>query len=229
MLRLSRLLVVFLSLLGIAPAAAQAPGGSPISYLYCLSGTVATSPASWGACSSTNPLPITGPSTGVIVIGNVSNASSAVATSSTNVPTVSYNYGFNGATWDQLLVDASQFLKVTQVPTAASGITPTTTAALAANSIIKASAGNLYSFEVSADSTLSAAAWWIMIYNATSAPVDGAVTPIKCYAMPSGSTALSAAFPTPVAFSTGITIGVSTTGCFTKTASTHAFISGDAK
>ncbi len=31
-----------------------------------------------------------------------SNASSAVATSSTNVPTVAYNYGWNGATWDQL-------------------------------------------------------------------------------------------------------------------------------
>lgn len=120
---------------------------------------------------------------------------------------------------------------VTNAPSAAStsGLTPTTTSALAANSVIKASAGNLYSFEVSADSTLSAAAWWIMIYNATSAPVDGAVTPLKCYAMPSGTTAFVSAFPTPIAFSTGITIGVSTTGCFTKTASTHAFISGDAQ
>lgn len=120
---------------------------------------------------------------------------------------------------------------VTNTPSSASGaaLTPVTSAALAANTVIKASAGNLYSFEVSADATLSAAAWWIMIYNATSAPVDGGVTPLKCYAMPSGTTAFSAAFPTPAAFSTGITIGVSTTGCFTKTASTHAFISGDAQ
>lgn len=120
---------------------------------------------------------------------------------------------------------------VTNAPSAAStsGLTPTTTSALAANSVIKASAGNLYSFEVAADSTLSAAAWWIMIYNATSAPGDGAVTPLKCYAMPSGTTSFAAAFPTPVAFSTGITIGVSTNGCFTKAASTHAFISGDAQ
>lgn len=115
---------------------------------------------------------------------------------------------------------------VTVTPAA---LTPATSSALAANQIVKASAGSLYSFEVSADSTLSAAAWWIMIYNATSAPVDGAVTPLKCYAMPLGVTNYAAAFPVPVAFSTGITIGVSTTGCFTKTASTHAFISGDAQ
>jgi hypothetical protein len=120
---------------------------------------------------------------------------------------------------------------VNNAPSAASdaGLTPVTTSALAANQIVKASAGNLYSFEVSADSTLSAAAWWVMIYNATSAPVDGAVTPLKCYAMPLGVTNYAAAFPVPIAFSTGITIGVSTTGCFTKTASTHAFISGDAQ
>lgn len=118
---------------------------------------------------------------------------------------------------------------VTNSPSATSGLTPTTTSALAANLVIKASAGNLYSFEVSADSTLSAAAWWIMIYNATSAPGDGAVTPLKCYALPSGTTGFTGAFPTPVQFSTGIVIGVSTNGCFTKAASTHAFISGDAQ
>lgn len=103
------------------------------------------------------------------------------------------------------------------------------TAALAANLVVKASAGNLYGFEVSADSTLSAAAWWIMIYDATSAPADGAVTPAKCYALPLGATLASFSFPVPVPFGTGIVIGVSTNGCFTKAASTHAFISGDYK
>ena len=102
-------------------------------------------------------------------------------------------------------------------------------AALVANQVIVASAASLYSFNVSADSTLSAAAWWIMIYNATTAPGDGAVTPARCYAMTSGTTSFSAAFPVGLPFATGITIGVSTTGCFTKTASTHAFIAGDYK
>jgi hypothetical protein len=99
--------------------------------------------------------------------------------------------------------------------------------ALAANLVVKASSGQLYSFEVSADSTLSAAAWWLMIYDATSAPVDGAVTPAKCYAIPSGSTGFTAGFGTPVTFTVGMVIGVSTTGCFTKTATTHAFIAAD--
>src|ERR1035437_6369553 len=73
--------------------------------------------------------------------------------------------------------------------------TPIACTALCANLVVKASAGTLYSFEVSADSTLSAAAWWIAIYNATSAPADGASqTPIKCYAAPSGSTSFTGAF-----------------------------------
>jgi hypothetical protein len=50
--------------------------------------------------------------------GTTSNAGSGVATSSTNVPTVSYNYGFNGTTWDQLQVDASKNLKVVAAPLA---------------------------------------------------------------------------------------------------------------
>ena len=116
-------------------------------------------------------------------------------------------------------------------PSAASssGLTPSSTVALASSQIVKASAGNLYSFEVSADSTLSGSPWWIMIFNATTLPADGAVTPTKCYAMSSGQTSAAYAWMIPVQFSTGIVIGVSTTGCFTKTASVHAFISGDAQ
>lgn len=45
------------------------------------------------------------------VVGNQSNANSAVATSATNLGSISYNYGFNGTTWDQLQVDASKNLK----------------------------------------------------------------------------------------------------------------------
>lgn len=106
--------------------------------------------------------------------------------------------------------------------------TPIACTSLCANLVVKNSAGNLYSFEVAADSTLSGAAWWIMVYNATSAPGDGSVTPIKCYAAPSGATNFNAAFTSGgIALSTGITIGVSTNGCYTKAASIHAFISAD--
>lgn len=44
--------------------------------------------------------------------GTASNASSGVATSSTNATTNAWNYGFNGSTWDQLQVDGSKNLKV---------------------------------------------------------------------------------------------------------------------
>ncbi len=123
------------------------------------------------------------------------------------------------------LASAALAQNIQYPPTTA--ITKVSSAVLVANQIVKATPGFLYSFEISADSTLSGAAWWIMIYDAIAAPTDGAVTPAKCYALASGTTSYSAAFPVPIAFTTGITIGVSTTGCFTKTASTHAYISGD--
>ena len=130
-------------------------------------------------------------------------------------------------------VSAAAPLPVTSTPSPSplpsAGLAPVTSSSLEANHVIKASAGNLYSFEVSADSTLSSAAWWIMIYNATTAPADGTVTPSKCYAQVSGATSAAYAWPVPINFTTGIVVGVSTTGCFTKTASSHAFISGDAQ
>lgn len=68
----------------------------------------------------------------VTVAGTTSNASSAVATSATNIPSVAYNYGFNGTTWDQLQVDGSKNLKVldaavatTQAPVAPATATAT--------------------------------------------------------------------------------------------------------
>ena len=101
-------------------------------------------------------------------------------------------------------------------------------AALCTSLVVKGAAGTLQSFEVSADSTLSAAAWWLLIYDATSKPGDGAVTPAKCYAYPSGTTSAGGTFTDGgVTFATGITAAVSTTGCFTSTSSTHAFLAGD--
>ena len=105
--------------------------------------------------------------------------------------------------------------------------TSVASSALAANLVVTNAAGNLYSFTVSADSTLYASDYFVMAYDATSAPADGAVTPKLCYQVASGTRSVSASFPNPVAFTAGIVLGVSTTGCFTKTASTHAaFIEG---
>jgi hypothetical protein len=54
---------------------------------------------------TSTPLPVTGS-----FAGTTSNATSGVATSSVNSPSVSYNYGFNGTSWDQLQVDSNKNL-----------------------------------------------------------------------------------------------------------------------
>jgi len=150
----------------------------------------------------------------------------------------SASFGLNGSTlWERFRTIGGATAggvgtsAVALAPTnaAPAGVPISSTSALASNQVVCSAACNLYSFEVSADSTLSGTAWWVMIFNATSAPADGAVTPAKCYAVPSGTTSYSAAWPTPVRLGTGATIVTSTTGCFSKTASVHAFISGDAQ
>lgn len=118
---------------------------------------------------------------------------------------------------------------VTLAPSAAAGvgITPSQIAAAGSSLVLKASAGNLYTASVSVGAT----ALYLMVFNATSAPVDGAVTPALCY----GPLPINAPFSLswspgpPAVFATGITLVSSSTGCFTKTASNAAFLSGQAK
>jgi len=76
------------------------------------------------------------------IIATVSNASSGVATGSTSVPTVGYNYGFNGTTWDQLQVDGSKFLKV-NCAAGCTGASDTTAALSGMTALNAATAVNL--------------------------------------------------------------------------------------
>lgn len=106
---------------------------------------------------------------------------------------------------------------------ATSAITPLSTSVAAGSLVLKASAGNLYGFEV----TTGGSAGYVMIFNATSAPADGTVTPVKTFVVAANAT-VAFAWDTPLRFSTGITVVFSTTGPFTKTISATAFISGQA-
>ena len=57
-----------------------------------------------------------------------------------------------------------------------------------------------------------------MLFNLTALPANGAVTPVAWWQVPAGST-LSVSEAPALTMSTGITVGCSTTGPFTLTAS----------
>lgn len=109
---------------------------------------------------------------------------------------------------------------------AAAGITPVVSAAVESGHVLKASAGNLYSVYA----TVSSTAGYLMVFNSTTVPADGAVTPLQCMQVPANSTTGLNFNPGPVeVYSTGISVAFSTTGCFTKTANATAFFHGSVK
>jgi hypothetical protein len=104
----------------------------------------------------------------------------------------------------------------------AAGATPIATTVAASNVVLKASAGNLYSVNI----CTGAVSGYLMLFNATSAPADGTVTPTKVLPV-AANAGIILDFATPLRFTTGCTAVFSTTGPFTKTASATAFISGE--
>jgi hypothetical protein len=106
------------------------------------------------------------------------------------------------------------------------GIVPVVSTAAEATHVLKASAGNLYSI-FAANHT--ATPGFLLVLDATSAPADGAVTPLECAALPANGNASVSYNPGPASrFSTGITAVLSSgANCFTKTTGTiTGFIRG---
>lgn len=222
---------------------------SPGSVLLCQ-----TSGTQYLPCSSTTPLPTTMTAGSAVNINDGSgnplsstNISSAYrlnvqalgtvqngATAATYIQEVG---GTDGTLARALSTDTSGRLilgagtnaigGVYQAPnaTSAAGIAPSATSALAGSLVLKASAGNLYGLTV----TTSSVAGYVLLFNASSAPADGAVTPTKCIYLGAAPATVAISWRSgPAAYySTGITVVFSTTGCFTKTASATAFIDGD--
>lgn len=125
------------------------------------------------------------------------------------------NYVWNGSSWDRAPGSAA--------------ITPVVSASLEASHVLKASAGNVYS--VYASNLTGGAAGFLVLINATSAPVDGAITPLACAPFSGGVAQINYAGLPPAVFSTGITAVVtSATTCFTKTTGVlTAYLSGMVK
>jgi hypothetical protein len=103
-------------------------------------------------------------------------------------------------------------------------VAPAATSALASSLVLKASAGNLLSLVCETGGVSG----YLMLFDATSAPVDGAVSPkwvSPVYANAGGSWA----WPAPLAFSNGVVAVFSSTGPFIKTASATAFMAGQVR
>ena len=97
----------------------------------------------------------------------------------------------------------------------------------AASGVLKASAGNL--FTISADAVTATTDLKLLLFNSTTLPADGTVTPYKCISFKGDGTQASLTLswaPDALAFSTGMSAAVSSnTACTTKTNVT-ATISG---
>lgn len=155
--------------------------------------------------TSTNPLPGTTTITGSLPAGTNS------------IGTVGLNAGTN----------AIGSVTVPPSSAAAVGITPVVSGSLEASHVLKNAAGNLYA--VYASNLTGGTTGLLQVFNATSAPADGAVTPIVCVPFNSMGEAAANYVPGPPAvFSTGITAVISSsTTCFTKTTGVlTGFISG---
>lgn len=102
------------------------------------------------------------------------------------------------------------------VAPASIGAAPAVTPAAAATLVIKGSRGSLFTITAA---NQTATAGFLVVVNATSAPVDGAITPLACAALPAnGNASISYTSGLPAAYSVGITaILTSGANCFTKT------------
>lgn len=121
----------------------------------------------------------------------------------------------------QLTISASGGITTSVTPVAVATVAST---ALEACHVLKASAGGL----ITLTAEIGATSGYLLVFDASSAPADGAVTPIWWREISSNGTngGLSASWGvSPISATTGITACFSTTGPFTKTASATAAFS----
>lgn len=189
---------------GLANAAAPTFTEGKVGGLsFDLSGNLRVSSSGGGVATDVNLTKVGG---SAVALGSAVSASSipvVIASNQANVPVI--------------IVPSSS---------SAIGITPVVSAAAEASHVLKAGAGNAYSIYAT---NLTATAGFLQVFNATSAPVDGAVTPIACAPLSgNGIASVQYAPGPPGVFSTGITAVVSSAAtCFTKTTGViTAYISG---
>lgn len=191
-----------------------------------------TTPTSVAAPTNALPTVLYSSATGgnVVQVGG-SNTDALATTSALTLFNVnSWGRLYNGATGDRarsIVGGDGTGTGVTAIATApcsiaACALAPNVSAALTGSTVFKASAGNLYSVSV----TSGASAGFLLVFNATAAPADGAVTPQICIPVAANSLVPWDATTggIPERFTTGIVGVFSTTGCYIKTISATAFL-----
>ena len=157
--------------------------------------------------------------------GNLATVASAQGASATGVTQPTGGSGILGwlsGIFNKLntsIAVTGTFWQATQ-PVSQAALTPVATSAAASSLVLKASAGNLLSLACAPTAT-----GYLMLFDATSAPADGAVAP-KWVQPVFANGGASWSWSNPMSFATGVVAVFSSTGPFTKTASATAFISG---
>jgi len=100
-------------------------------------------------------------------------------------------------------------------------IAPQVSADSVSNFVPTAAGKTLFGFTVKNTST----AGWVVVFDATSLPSNGAAAPKVCFAL-AANTSVTYIAPVPMLFATGITLGYSSTSCDSITASATAKFSG---
>lgn len=149
-------------------------------------------------------------------------ATSAVVVSACGTPPTTYSAGQNRQVTQDTNGRVCGSATSGPTPSSGSGIAPVVSGSAESSHVLKASPGNLYGVAV----TSGAVAGYLLVFDATSAPVDGAVTPKACVVVPANSTVGLSYGDIPSVYATGITAVFSSTGCFTKTASATAYFAG---
>lgn len=213
-------LLLFVAAMGFSHAQVVPQPGppTPIACAYNTAPvTLTTGQAGWVQCDSSGALITSSGGAGTSSVNLTQVGGAAVALGQTTM----------AASIPVTVASNSTAIAVTASPSASSSAAATNAAstAVGSNLVLKAGAGNLYSLTV----TIGATSGYLMIFNATSLPSNGAVTPNFCVPITSDGTSgtWSGAWPMPRRFSTGITAGFSTTGCFNLTASSTAAFFGD--
>ncbi len=190
-------------------------------------GSAATGVATIQGIASMTPVQVTVANGSDTAEGTTTDSPAALPTSTTAATQIALLKTLNN-TANSSIPAGTNSIGFVNPPSSSSaiGIAPIVSASGESSHVLKASAGNAYAIYAT---NLTGTAGFLLVLNSTTAPGDGAVTPLACAPLsPNGIASLNYAPGPPGVFSTGITAVVtSATTCFTKTTGViTAFISG---